>query len=161
LNNDQKPVPAKASGRAPCPTGTAGETINRTNQVAMLKATVATSRKKSGLDSDLKPIGRFPTALPISQAENGTDSTASTHPAGFACHDRSILPRTTHANEVVIPHVGQSLPVIRKNEHGRIPSCVWVPKPRGSGSSFLARTNSPKIPAAATTSEHWTGQPNG
>ena len=69
--------------------------------------------------------------------------------------------RANHANEVVIPHAGQGLPVILKNEQGRIPSCVCVPKPRGSGSSFLARTSSPSIPAAATNSEHRTGQPNG
>ena len=92
---------------------------------------------------------------------SGTDSTANTDPAGFARHDRSIRPRPNHANEVVIPHAGQSLPVILKNEQGRIPSCVCVPKPRGSGSNFLARTKIPRIPAATAKSKHRIGQPNG
>lgn len=34
-----------------------------------------------------------------------------------------------------------------------------MPKPRWSGSSFLARTKTPRIPAAAAKSKHWMGQP--
>jgi hypothetical protein len=155
------PVPAKALSRAPCPTGTAGETINRTNQHATLRTTAATSKTTTGLESDEKPAGSFATALATNQTMSGTVSRASMHPAGFACHERSIRPRMNHANEVVIPHVGHSLPVILRNEHGGIPSCVCVPKPRGSGSSFLARPKTPSIPAAATESTHRIGQPNG
>lgn len=155
------PVPAKASGRAKSPTGTAGETIKRTNQDARLRTMAATSRIKSGFESVEQPAGWFATELPTNQAMHGTDSRASTHPAELACHERSIRPRTNHANEVVIPHVGHSLPVIRRNEQGRIPSWVCVPKPRGSGSSFLARPKSPSIPAAATKSTHRIGHPNG
>ena len=47
-----------------------------------------------------------------------------------ATTDRSVR-APNHANEVVIPHAGQGLPVILKNEQGRIPSCSCVPKPRG------------------------------
>ena len=148
-------------GRAPCPTGTAGETINRSNQHATLRTTAPTSKTTSGLESDEKPAGSFATALHTNQAMSGTVSRASTHPAGFACHDRSIRPRVNQANAVVIPHVGHSLPVVIRNEQGGSPSCVCVPKPRGSGSSFLARPKIPRIPAAATESTHRESQPNG
>ena len=110
------PVPAKASGRAPCPTGTAGETINRTNQHATLRTTAANSRTSTGLETDEKPTGSLATALHTNQIMMGTVSRASTQPAGFACHERSIRPRTNQANAVVIPHVGHSLPVVLKNE---------------------------------------------
>jgi hypothetical protein len=115
----------------------------------------------SGLESDEKPAGRFAIALPISQAASGRVSNASRHPAGFACQARSTRPRTTHANAVVIPQVGHGLPVILKKEQGRNPSWMCVPKPRGSGSSFLARPKSPIIPADATRSTHRFGQPSG
>jgi hypothetical protein len=131
------------------------------NQGTTLSTTVPTSRKSSGLESDEKPAGLFATALTISQAASGRESSASKHPAGFARHARSIRPRTTHANDVVIPHVGQGLPVILKKEQERIPSWTCVPKPRGSGSTFLARPNSPIVPAAATRSAHRAGQPSG
>ncbi len=146
---------------APCPTGTAGETINRINQVATLSRTAATITITSGRESDLNPHGWFATALATSQKTSGTESRANTHPAGFACHDLSNRPRATHANAVVIPHAGQGLPVAVMNEQGRNPSCVCVPNPLGSGSSFLARTKSPSMPAAATNKSHRIGQPNG
>lgn len=76
----------------------------------------------SGLDSDEKPAGLFAAALAISQAASGGVSNASRHPAGFARHARSTRPRTTHAIAVVIPHVGQSLPVILKKEQDCNPS---------------------------------------
>jgi hypothetical protein len=131
------------------------------NQGPTLRTTVPTSKKRSGLESDEKPAGLFATALAISHAASGRESNASTQPAGFARHARSIRPRTTHENDVVIPHVGQGLPVILKKEQERIPSCTCVPNPRGSGSSFLARPNNPSAPAAATTSAHRAGQPSG
>ena len=115
----------------------------------------------SGRDSDLNPYGPFAAALATSQKMSGPETTASMHPAGFACHDLSNRPRATQANAVVIPHVGQGLPVDVRNEQGRNPSCVCVPNPLGSGSSFLARTKSPSIPAAATNKRHRIGQPNG
>jgi hypothetical protein len=150
-----------APGPGPCPTGTAGETINRTNQLATLSRAAATITITSGLDSDLNPHGWFATALAASQKMSGTDSRANMHPAGLACHDLSNRPRATQANAVVIPHVGQGLPVVVMNEQGRNPSCVCVPNPLGSGSSFPARTKSPSITAAATNRRHRIGQPNG
>jgi hypothetical protein len=115
----------------------------------------------SGFNIDEKPAGLFAIAQPTSQAATGTLSNASRHPAGFACHARPRRPRTTQAYDVVIPHVGQGLPVILKKEQDRNPSWMCVPKPRGSGSSFLARPNSPIIPDAATSSTHRFGQPSG
>ena len=92
LNNDQKPVPAKASGRAPCPTGTAGETINRTNQVARLRTTAATSRNdkrpRQRLEAD-RPVrdrARRP-ARPRMERKAGQ---ARTPPDSPAMTDRSV-----------------------------------------------------------------------
>ncbi len=72
-----------------------------------------------------------------------------------------MRPRTNHANDVVMPQAGHSRPVRVANAQGRIPSCVCVPKPRGSGSNVLANPKSPARPAAATKSRERIGQPNG
>jgi hypothetical protein len=78
----------------------------------------------------------------------------------LARHERSILQRMNHANEVVMPHVGHSRPVTRKNAHDLSPSWVCVPKPRGSGSNRFAKPKTPPNPAAATTSRQRVGIPN-
>jgi hypothetical protein len=115
----------------------------------------------SGSARERKPIGSFAIALATNQATMGMDNSANRHPAGLACHERPIRPRTNQANEVVIPQVGQSRPVTTANAQGPSPSWVCVPKPRGSGSSRLANPKIPAHPAAATSSKHRAGRPNG
>jgi hypothetical protein len=96
--------------------------INRTNQDARLKTTPAVSSPIMGPDKDRDPTGSLRTALATNQAINGIDSRANTHPAGFARHDRSTRPRVNQAKAVVMPHVGQSRPVMMTNEQGWSPS---------------------------------------
>ncbi len=120
----------------------------------------ATSKLDKGLYRDEKPSGWFSTALPTNQTIKGTVSRANTHPAGFACHERSIRPRTNHANEVVMPQVGHNRPVSVANAQDLSPSCVCVPKPRGSGFNVFANPKSPARPAAATKSIERIGQPS-
>jgi hypothetical protein len=93
------------------PTNPPGETINRINQNARLRTTAPASRPRRGPSRERNPTGSLTTALDTNQAISGTVSRAKTNPAGFACHERSTLPRTNHANAVVMPQVGQSRPV--------------------------------------------------
>jgi hypothetical protein len=154
-------APATASRLGPGLTRTAGETIDRINQDARQRTTARTSKAVSGRDRDGKPTGWFANELPTNQTMTGTVSRAKRHPAGFACQERSTRPRTNHANEVVMPQVGHNRPVTVAKVQGGSPSCMCVPKPRGSGSSVFANPRSPASPAAPIRSTQRVGQPNG
>jgi len=60
-----------------------------------------------------------------------------------------------------MPQVGHNRPVSVANAQGRSPSCVCVPKPRGSGFNVFANPMSPARLAAATKSMQRIGQPSG
>jgi hypothetical protein len=138
-----------------------GAPMMRKNQNARLMTTIDTSNPIMGLLSDRKPTGLFSQEQRTNQTIRGTESRAIMHPAGLACHDWARQPRVNQANEVVIPQVGQRCPVSTANAHGPRPSCVWVPKPRGSGSNHRATTKSPPSPAAMSSKSNRTGRSRG
>ncbi len=91
------------------------------NHDATESATAATNMLASGLSRDRDATGLFATALAASQTASGTQKTAITHPAGLARHERSIRPRASHANAVVMPQVGHNRPVIVRYAHSLSP----------------------------------------
>ncbi len=66
---------------------------------------------------------------------------ASRTPPTLAASPSHSRPRTTAAQEVVIPQVGQRIPHRATSVQGGNPNCWCVPWPRGSGSNKQAMTN--------------------
>ena len=75
-----------------------------------------------------------PITEPIAAKASRTPPTLAANPS----HNR---PRTTAAQEVVIPQVGQRIPHRATSVQGGNPNCWCVPRPRGSGSNKQAITN--------------------
>ncbi len=75
-----------------------------------------------------------PTTEPIAAKASRTPPTLAANPS----HSR---PRTTAAQEVVIPQVGQRIPQRATSVQGGNPNCWCVPWPRGSGSNKQAMTS--------------------
>lgn len=107
-----------------------------------------TATQAAVMMSGIQTLQRFRKAAIANQGTATIAIAASMVPPTLACNALTTFPRTSHDQEVVMPHDGHGLSKSKTKVHGGNPICSCVPRPWALGFSALATRSSVNSPNA-------------